>query len=178
MGLKHILLLLLTWEGTAINLYLPQPFESTSTSYKTSASYTMAFFLIKKKNPKHFIFSYAQHKQHTEITLYIRRWTTTHLPTFCCWVWRHTLLTDLAQKPKSNCTSLLELWICGCQLLRIMRFPQPLGNNSFIIASRANLAMRCHQVLSGELPVLLQSELLLSWERFERYLYILTSFVK
>lgn len=35
----------------------------------------------------------------------------------------------------------------------------PLRNSTFIIPSKANPAMRCHQVFSGELSVLLQSEL-------------------
>lgn len=89
-----------------------------------------------------------------------------------------TSLTDLAQKPKSNSTSLLRALKTWLPAPEDDKDSTPLGNNSFIIPLKANPATRCHQVFWGELPALLQSELWLSWEiqalplRFDKFCQI------
>jgi len=71
--------------------------------------------------------------------------------------------THIANRPRSQAEKQLHF---SAKALKV-QLPAPednevstlLGNSSFITPSKANAAMRCHQVFSGETPVLLRSEL-------------------
>lgn len=110
-----------------------------------------------------------QHKQYTDNTLNICRWTSMFLLIFCCWLWRHSSLIDLSQKPKGNSIKKQLHFSAGASEDVVVsswgqQISTCLGSSKFITHSKANPARRHHQGFLEELLVLVQSELWLWWD--------------